>query len=430
MQLPHILQNRWWLVFASAVGLTVGTSSIVFNSFSVFVKPVTQEFGWSRSDFSFSLTLVGLITVIASPIFGALLDRYSIKRVALPLIAIMAVAIACMSQIGPSLLGVYGLYAVCGLAGPSQAPLLYSKAISLWFDRNLGMALGIATAGLGFGTMLMPLEAQYLLGHFGWRNAYLGLGLTNFIFAFGAVALFIREPNSMQIYSARQVSAATLSGVSLATAIKTWPFWALTTAFTLGGIANGSLVHVVALLTDRGVSPTVAVRVLASSGPAVILGRLLGGYLLDRSNRPLLPSVFVLLPAIGSALLASGLAGAAPTIAVMLCGFGVGVEVDMMGFFVRRYFGQRSFGKILGFMWPGFAIGASLGPLMMARSFDITHSYKMALIANTVGMVIATMLIATLGRYVFTQAPHDNATASTAPSTTMRADAKPQPSPS
>jgi MFS family permease len=405
MMLPKALQNRWWLVFASAVGLTVGMSSIVFNSFSVFVKPVTRELGWSRSDFSFALTLIGIIAVFVSPLFGTLIDRYRIRRVALPLVAILGLAVASMSLMTPSLLLMYGIFAVCGLVSPAQSPLLYSKVIALWFDRNLGIALGIATAGLGFGTLLMPLEAQYLIDHFGWRRAYLGMGLTNFVFAFTAVALFIREPpdhRSRALVEAGQVEP--LPGVPLHTAVRSWTFWALAIAFTLGGIANGALVHVVALLTDRGVPAATAARVLASSGPAVILGRLAGGYLLDRSKRPLLPSVFVLLPAVGCAVLASGWGGIAPTVAVVLCGFGVGVEVDMLGYFVRRYFGPGSVGRVFGFIWPGFAVGASLGPLLMARSYDITHSYDTALLANTAGMIVATLLIASLGPYVFPRA--------------------------
>jgi MFS family permease len=404
VQLPKSLQNRWWIVFASAAGLTVGTSSILFNSFAVFVKPVSAQLGWSRSQFSFALTIVGLVTVIASPLFGSLIDRYRIKKVSLPLIAVFSAAVAGMSLMGPALPFAYGMYALCALVGPAQAPLMYSKAIALWFDRELGIALGLATAGLGLGTVLIPLEAQYLIAHFGWRMAYVGLGLTNFVVAFSMTAVFIREPSGDRTPEGAELIAQPqpqLPGNSLAEAACSWRFWALTAAFTLGGIANGALVHVVALLTDRGISALVAAQVLASSGIAVIAGRLLGGYLLDRSKRPLVPSLFMLLPALGSALLASGISGAVPVIAVMMCGFGVGIEINMMGFFVSRYFGRRAFGKILGFMWPGFAIGASLGPLLMARSYDLTHSYKSALIGNALGMIVATCLLAGLGSYGF-----------------------------
>jgi predicted MFS family arabinose efflux permease len=400
MKLPGPLQSRWWIVFASAMGLTVGTSSVLFNSFAVFVKPITREFGWSRSEFSFALTLVGLVTVMASPLFGALLDRYRIKRVTLPVIAVLSCAIAAMSLMGPALAVMYAIYVVCALAGPAQAPLTYSKAISLWFDRRFGLALGLATAGLGLGTLLIPLEGQYLIDHFGWRKAYLGLALTNFVVAFTAVGVFIREPETQR---SKTTPTAPLAGVSLGTAVRSWRFWALTAAFTLGGVANGSLVHVVAMLTDRGMSPGSAAAVLASSGAAIIAGRLLGGYLLDLSASALFPSLLLLLPGLGSALLAMGTGSVAPVVAVMLCGLGAGVEIDMMGFFVRRYFGLRSFARIFGAMFPGFGLGVGFGPLFMGRSYDLTHSYKTALLGNAAAMAVATALLAGLGAYLFRQ---------------------------
>jgi len=390
---------RWWIVFASMIGLTVGTSSALINSFAVFVKPVTHDLHWSRGAFSLALLVMGGVTLIASPLFGMLFDRYRIRRVSLPVIAVLSAAIAAMSLMGPSLAALYCLYAVCSFVGPAQSPLMYSKAISLWFDRDLGIALGIATAGLGLGTMIIPLEGQYLISHFGWRSAYVGLGATNFLVAFPVVAIFIREPPGYQPDQSRAVG--TEPGVTVATALRSWRFWALTMVFTIGGAANGSLVHVVALLTDRGFKPSAAAEILASSGGAVILGRLLGGYLLDRSPSPVLPGLLLLLPALGNALLGLGFGGAVPVIAVWLCGVGFGVEIDMMGFFVSRYFGRRAFARIYGSMWPGFTIGVGVGPVLMGHVFDVTHSYDEALFGNAVAMVVATLLLAGLGAYAF-----------------------------
>jgi MFS family permease len=85
MALPRPLQNRWWIVFASAVGLTVGTGSILAINFAVFVKPVTEELGWSRGAFSAALLVMGLVTVFVQPIFGTMIDRFGVKRASLPI---------------------------------------------------------------------------------------------------------------------------------------------------------------------------------------------------------------------------------------------------------------------------------------------------------------------------------------------------------
>lgn len=410
MQLPKSLQNRWWVVAASTIGLTVGTGSILAINFAVFVKPVTEALGWSRGAFSASLLVMGLVTVFVQPIFGTMIDRFGVKKASLPMIIIMSTAVASMSLMGPSLVVMYLIYVLAAVGGAAQAPPMYSKAVSMWFDRQRGIALGIATSGSALGTILIPLETQYLMGHFGWRGAYLGLGITNFVIAFTVVALFIREPPGYRLNrpsAPPEPGTHEPPGVKVSVALKSWRFWALTLTFTLGAIAiNGTLAHIVALLSDRGWNPGAAVGMLSASGLAVIAGRLFGGWLLDKSTRPLLPSLLLLLPAVGCALLASNLAGSAPIIGVMLLGLGIGAEIDMMGFFVSRYFGLRSFGQILGASFAGFAVGVGVGPVLMGISFDATHSYYTALMANVALMVVATLFLGTLGSYVYIKAPH------------------------
>lgn len=418
MQLPRSLQNRWWVVFASAAGLTVGTGSILAINFAVFVRPVTEELGWSRGAFSAALLVMGLVTVVVQPIFGTLMDRYGIKQASLPMIVILSVAVAAMSLMGPSLIVMYLIYALAATGGAAQAPPMYSKAVSMWFDKERGIALGFATSGSAIGTIVIPLLTQYLLVHFGWRGAYLGLGITNFVVAFAMVGIFIREPPGYRLNRPRaQAAVAGIApggidppGVALGMALKSWRFWALTLTFTLGAIAiNGTLAHIVALLIDRGWNPGAAVGALSASGLAVICGRLLGGWLLDRSTRPLVPSLLLFVPAIGCALLASHLAGSWPVLGVMALGFGVGAEIDMMGFFVSRYFGLRAFGQILGTSFAGFAVGVGAGPVLMGMSYDTTHSYYTALVANVGIMVLATLFLATLGPYVYKKGEYERA---------------------
>lgn len=405
MALPQFLRNRWWVVFGATIGLTVGTGAILAIPFAVFVRPVTEELGWSRGAFSAALLVMGLVTVVMQPIFGTMIDRYGVKWASLPMIAILSVAVASMSLMGPSLVIMYLIYTLAAVGGVAQAPPMYSKAVSMWFDRDRGIALGIATSGSALGTAVIPIVAQHLIDHFGWRGAYLGLGIINFAVAFTVVALFIREPPGYRLSrpSAQDVPGTQPPpGVTIGAALKSWRFWALTLAFTLGAVAiNGTLAHLVALLVDRGYTPDNAVYVLASSGLAVIAGRIIGGWMLDRSTRPLVPSFLFLLPAAGCALLASRLAGSAPVFGVMLLGFGIGAEIDMMGFFMSRYFGLRSFGVISGASFSGFALGVGVGPVLMGISYDATHSYFTALMANIAIMVVATLLLATLGTYVY-----------------------------
>src|SRR4029077_6793177 len=85
-------------------------------------------------------------------------------------------------------------FAITGFLGSGQGPLAYAKRVSAWFDDKRGVALGITMSGIGLGAALVPQYAQWLIGNFGWRTAYVGLGLLALLVGFPAVFLFISEP--------------------------------------------------------------------------------------------------------------------------------------------------------------------------------------------------------------------------------------------
>lgn len=404
MTAGQFFANRWWVVAASFVELMVGTGSILVFTFGVFLKPVTQEFGWTRGQFSSALAATTIFSLITTPIFGKLVDRWGIRTVALPATVVFALAVAGLSLMPPVLLVVDALYLVAFMFGASQGPMIYSKAVSAWFDSQRGLALGIATAGVGLGTTLMPLLAQFLIDRYGWRVAYVGLGVMIMLLGFSAVALFVRDPPDMAPRARRaQTTRAELPGMTAMEALRgSWRFRALALVILLGGISiNGTLAHVVALLTDRGATPQVATATLSAAGIAIILGRIGSGYFLDRLHGPYVAATSMLLPALGVALLASGMRGIVPLIGVLLCGIGVGAEIDMLAFFISRYFGLRAFGQIYGYIFPAFAIGVGLGPYLMGLCYDRLHSYGPMLAAFTVALVINAALLARFGPYPY-----------------------------
>lgn len=399
MALPRALQNRWWVVVASVIGLMVGTGSVTVFTFGVFLVPVTQELGWSRGTFSSALAVSSVLSTITTPIFGLLIDRFGIRPVALPALALFALGFGTLSLMTPAVWLMYLLYGCVSLTSSCGSPMMYSRAVSAWFDKERGLALGIATSGVGLGTTLMPLLAQYFISHYGWRIAYVDLAAIAFILAFPAVALFMRDPPDRHI--TMHGSEGGRPGMTALEAVKTThQFWFLAIVFFLGAIAiNGTLAHIVALLIDRGIAPTVAARTLSIAGIAIILGRVLAGHLLDRWNGPLVAASFLILSALGCALLSAGFGGLVPLAAAILCGMGVGAEVDMMGFFISRYFGIRSFAAIYGYIFPFFTIGVGLGPYLMGLTFDRTHAYTLMLAINVALLLIAASLLARLGAY-------------------------------
>ena len=395
-----MISSRWWVVFGSTLGLIVGNGPIVFFTFGLFLRPVTSEFQWDRATFSSSLFVGHTLAAIAFPFIGRLIDRYGVRPVTLTFITLFSLATAAISLTPPSPAIFIVLSGLCGLTSAGQAPPPYAKAISSWFDERRGVALGIAMAGIGIGATVVPQFARLMIDAYGWRMAYVALGVATFAVAFPAVALFVREPD---VVERRRVDAgAALPGITVGESLHSASFWFIAVAvFLVVMTVNGTIGHLVPLLTDRGIAVQRATSTLSAVGLSVIAGRLVAGYLLDRFFAPYVAAGLFLLPLTGLALLGAGAGGAAPVFAAMSLGFGLGSEVDVIGFLVGRYFGLRAFGEIYGYLFAIFTLGTGFGPYLMAVSFDITQSYNMTLIGFGAALVVASVLISRLGPYEF-----------------------------
>jgi len=417
MEPASFFRNRWWIVFASVLGLIVGAGSINVFGISVFMKPISDDLGLGRGIISSAAGMTSIISAIASPFFGKMIDKWGIRPVFLPSIILFAGAVAALSLLQASTSYLYVLFPIVGLTSVGQTPAAYSKAISAWFDKDRGLALGIALAGVGLGTALVPQFSQYLINNFGWRNAYLGLGFAILLLAFIPAALFIREPtNGAQTKAERQQPAA--SGLAFGEAtMGSWRFWALTLAFFFGAASiNGVLTHVVPLLTDRGLPVSTAVGALSVSGIAIIAGRIFSGYCLDKIFGPYVAVAFFLCPLTGICLLYSGMSGLVPLIGTILCGFGIGAEFDLMAFLVSRYFGMKSFGALYGLMFGISQIGNAVGSNIMGWSFQLLHSYAPAFVLFVAALVVTCLLFLPLGPYAFRAvAPNKSAPSNFAP---------------
>jgi MFS family permease len=393
--------SRWWIVFACACGLVAGAGSVVIFTFGVFLKPVTEDLGISRGDLSTALGASTWLTALACPIVGWLIDRFGARRVMIPGILLFALAVANFGfmQAKPMAL-IFVTFGIASFIGGIQTPIAYAAVISRWFNRRRGLALGLATAGVGLGVALMPQLAAFLINKFGWREAYFGLAIAVVALAWLPVAIFVREPSSA--HTGRADTPAAMVGTEAAAALKSRTFWLLTAAFFLGVFAiNGTIVHIVALLTDRGIPLQIATGALSAAGIAIIVGRILCGLCLDRFFGPYVAICFFLLPMAGIALLGSGWGFPAPLLGAVLCGAGIGAEIDLMAFFISRYFGLKSYGKIYGLMFMIFNIGNGLGPALSGRAFDMYHSYSQIFIVYEVALVVTCLLLVRLGPYVY-----------------------------
>ena len=394
--------NPWWVVGGAVTGLFVCNGPVLAFTFGVFLKPIMADMGAQRGTVSMVFGIGGVCSSLMVPVLGWMMDRWSIRQVALPGIVIYALATCLLGLTPHSLLIFTLLFAFAEAASAVQTPIGYAKAIAAWFDRRRGLALGIAMSGVGLGGFVMPQLAEALIERVGWRGAYPLLGLLTLVIAFPAVALWIREPRPGEgEHDGPAVAADALPGLTVREAAATSHFWILLSMFFLVAVAlNGTVAHVVPLLTDAGLSPAKAAATMGIFGLATMAGRLLAGYLVDRFFAAHVATVLFLAPIAGFALLASA-AGALPALGVTLVGLGLGTEIDLIAFLTSRYLGRRAFGQIYGYCFMLFGFGSAAGRYLGGAVYDLAGSYNPALIGAAVALVIAVVLVYRLGPYVY-----------------------------
>lgn len=402
-----LLRNRWWIVFASLIGNVVGPGPAVIFTVNVFMVPVTASLHWSRGMFSAGLLASAVASPVMTAIFGHLLDRFGIRRVALPVTVLYALSLCSLALLSPNAYWALFLMVGCSAGfGACLGPIVYSKSITAWFDKERGITLGIATCGVGLGTLVLPELAAHVIAAYGWRAGYIAIGVTTFVLAFSMIALFVREPpgyvERMRAVHAHPQHGPQPYGMSTRAAITgTHQFWLLMAIFLLEGTAcNGILSgNFVPLLHDRGYSVADAAALLGLSGLAAMGMRIIVGLGLDFMHGPIFSALVMLLPAVGVWLLLSHVASPGPLVAAVLLGLAIGAEVDMLGFFVSRYFGRRSFGMLYGLVFAAFTTGVGTGPAILGFGYDHFHTYDPILKLYLGLLILAALLFLPLGTY-------------------------------
>lgn len=389
-------RNPWLIVVGAVLGLIVGNGPIMQFSFGVFIKPVTADLGVQRGTLSSAL-LVGLaLTGLATPFVGRFVDRKGVRGVALVSILLFAIGMAMIGLFTASVVSFVVLFAFTGLVAAGQTPLIYAKAVSAAFDRQRGLALGVAMAGVGLGTVLIPKLAQVLIEQIGWRNAYVSLGVLTAVVAIPAVLWLVDGGEYKNGVPPEQ------PGLTAKEVLGTGAFWKLAAGFFLMAMAaSGTIAHLVPLMTDRGIRPGTAANVLASAGLALIGGRLLAGYFLDRFFAPYIAAIFFALPVLGILLLLSTNTVPLALVSILLVGAGLGAEVDFIAYLQSRYFGLKAFGEVYGYLFAVFMFGSGVGPFAVGMGYQTLHSYDLAMYAVSGGLLLACGLMLSLGPYRF-----------------------------
>ena len=363
----------WKVVLAGFFGVMVSFAAVVPYTFGLFLKPLSVAFGWHREAISAGFSIAALTVAAASPGLGFLLDRYGPRRIILPCIFVFSASYVSLAWLTPHLVHFYFAYFLIGLVGNGTAYLGYSRAISTWFNRRRGLALSIMLGGGGFGAMLLPMVAQAAITHYGWRRAFVILGLLAFCLGFPLAARFAREQPLAEAGALTAIS----TGHGVANALRGRVFWIIAATVCLYAFSlNSVIAHLSPLLTDRGVSTQGAAYAISIIGATGLIGRVLTGMFLDRFFGPRVSQLMLTLTVIGIVLLSFAHTLIIGLIAASLIGFSMGSEGDITPYLLSRYFGLKRLSTLYALTWTAYAVGGAMGPLVVGRVFDSLGSYR------------------------------------------------------
>lgn len=363
----------WPVVLASFFGVMVGFAALVPFTFSLFLTPLHQAFGWDREAISLAFGITAITVSACSPGIGHLLDRYPPRRIILPAIVLFSTGVASLGFVGSHILQFYLSYILLGIVGNATAQLAYSRAVSTWFVARRGLAFAFTLTGSGVGSILLPLFAQRMIETYGWRSAYLGLGAVALLVGFPLTALFVRE----KPFGLRTAHHPALTGMSVAQAMRSKVFWILMVSILLYAFSsNAAIAHLAAILTGYGISAHSAAIALSVLGATGIAGRLITGHFLDRYFAPRVSLVVLSLSGCSIMLLAHTHSAATGIAAAGLLGFGLGSEADVTPYMISRYCGLKNFSMLYGLSWTAYAFGAAFGPVALGKAYDKAGTYQ------------------------------------------------------
>jgi len=402
----------WWVMLASFVGMVFGTAAVLVFSLGVFIQPLQQEFGWTRAQISVAAAIIVWVSVLTQPIQGILIDRYGVRRVVLPSIPIFTAPLALLYFLPSSIFVFYAAWVVVTICGLALWNGSYNKVMAAWFDRKLGLALGIVSAGQGAGAAIVPALSQFLVSHFGWRLAYVGLAAVTFFVTLFFNTLFLRDkpsdigllPDGERAPRSRSRSVpAVESGYTFRQSVRLRTFWIIAAAFFLLGTMSTAIVtHQVPMLIDAGLPAQKAAYVASAFGVSLIVGRLIAGILLDWIFAPYVMMVTLFGPIAGLVMYANGSTGNLAFLWSAFIGFGVGAEFDVLGYIIPRYFGRQAFGKLYGVLLSSFQFGGGIGAAVLGVIRTTHGNYAPGLWGIAATTSVALLLFAGLGPYAVT----------------------------
>jgi len=364
-------RRAWVVVWATFVCLAVIFG--VSYSFAAFFENFAKEFAAQRADVSWIFGLCGLVYFVLGAGGGMLADRWGPRMVCMTGMVFIAMGLF-LTSLAQSLTTVYLSY---GLLVGLGIALVYTPSIACvqpWFNKRRGLASGIASAGVGAGTLILPVVVSYLLIEVNWREALQMMSAGVLLIGLTAGFLLKRAPNLSGNTSGQ------LPGLTLSATLKTPSFKWLYMGTLLGApVMFVPFAHISAAARDAGVPDAQAVGLVGLIGIGSLVGRFAIGWLADRMGR--IKTLMLMQGLMGLSYLVWAGAQDPWMFAVFALWFGLsyGSIVSLLPAICMDLFGGRAVSAIIGTLYTGAALGNLLGPVLAGQVFDMTQSYALVI---------------------------------------------------
>ncbi len=383
------LSRHKLLLVSAAIGLTTSMNVALFYSLGSFIGPLQAEFGWDRGSISFAATLLTCGIFIFGPVVGRLCDRYGAAKVGSLSLVAHGLGLIVIAGVVNSLPLLWGGYFLIAMLGVGSTPIVLARPIASAFDKQRGLAIGIAMTGAGLAGYWVPKAVTAAISSMGWRAGYLALALAALIAA--PLVWFGFRPYDRN--SPRAARSEPKGSKSLhKTPLNNIAFWiAASLSFTMALGIGGTIVHLIPLFRDMGADPKAAASLASVIGISSAVARLLIGTCLDRFPAPIVSCVVLALGASGIAVLLFGGLGFALW-AVVLIGFLLGAELDLLAYLASRLFDARVFASVYGWIYGIYAIGFGISPFIIGGIRDRTGNYDVSMIASIACLGLAAAI--------------------------------------
>ncbi|MDP6498610.1 MAG: MFS transporter [SAR202 cluster bacterium] len=410
------LLNRMPFFYGWTILFAAGSSMVVRNAtasltLAVFIFPMSEDLGWSRTLIAGAASLGGLVATVASPVVGWTLDRYGARTILT--VSILVLGLSTISLAWATVpIAFYLAYGTGRVLFSSPLNIGPSVVVSRWFVRRRGRATGMLFLSHSLGMITFPLIAGLVIKYRGWEDAWIVLGVLVWVLALGPVSMLIRQsPESVGLLPDGDLPEQPGAGNDVATAVeevswtlreamRTPTLWLLALATgSLFLLQSGTNIHQGAYFLDQGQGVGVSAATLSVNAVFTGAGSLFWGWLVDRVPVRFTYAGVALMMAVALVLFPSADSAIEALVVAAIFGAAVGGILVVPVVAYANYFGRRSLSAIRGVTEPFVSLGQAIGAIFSGAIYDVTGSYKDAF------LILAILGFATIGMLLLTRAP-------------------------